>query len=454
MKSMLTRRDFLRRSALASASFFGATSLSLPSFAQESTSKRWYKGNLHMHNQWSDGTPFPEQAINWYKSRGWDFICPSDHNIFQSNNLQFDSHGSHPKLTPEERKAFEGETALWKPISCERVPNKLERRFVDAAIEELGAANVKVKEVNGMVFVRMTPFDELAEKFCEPEKFLMIPGYEHSANCKSGLAVHVNFIGVRQTFPYNKKIYDPAEQLRETFAKGKELFSSTPYLYTANHPMWRFYDVNPSALMANPYIRVFELLNNGVFREYKRRNDLWEPEKFWDVVNAWRASNDQELLLGMGSDDRHNYGGDSKGWTMVRSSKLEWNSLLESILAGDMYASNGLDFEDVSFDGKTLNVKVDVKEEGAYRIDFIGTRKDYDPTCKIVEVAQSATTPERKVEAYSDEIGIVLESVEGTEGSYTLKPDDLYVRAKVYKAGTDASQKWQTRPAAWTQPWR
>ena len=67
---------------------------------------------------------------------------------------------------------------------------------------------------------------------------------------------------------------------------------------------------------------------------------------------------------------------------------------------------------------------------------------------------ETETTPERKVEMYSDEIGVVLESVDGVEASYTLKSDDLYVRAKIYRANDDPNLRWKTKPAAWTQPYR
>lgn len=453
MKTYLTRRDFLRASALVAASSILPSSLTRRAFANEQQ-KRWYKGNLHMHNQWSDGVVLPEQAINWYKSRGWDFICPSDHNGFQKNELHFKSFGSKPQMTDEMIAAFEGETSLWKPIKNDLVKNKLERKYVDDAIEELGVENVKIKEVGGMTFVRMTPFDELEKQFVEPGKFLMIPGYEHTGSCVDGRAVHMNFIGVRESFPYNRKIEEPVEQLRETFVKGKELFGESPYLFTVNHPMWRFHDINPSALIANPFIRLFELTNNGIPAPFKRREDLWDPEKFWDVVNAWRATNDQQLLLGMGSDDRHDYTIASKGWTKVRAAKLDQNELFSSIMAGEMYVSTGLDFAELSFDGKTLNVKIDVKEEGEYKIEFIGTKKGYDPTCKIIEIEETETSPFRRVENYSDGVGVLFESIDGTEGSYTLKPDDLYVRAKIYRVDEDQTLKWRAKNAAWSQPCR
>jgi len=105
--------------------------------------------------------------------------------------------------------------------------------------------------------------------------------------------------------------------------------------------------------------------------------------------------------------------------------------LVHAIHSGDFYASNGLDFKDIQFDGKTLSVKIDVHEEGKYRILFLGTKKDYDPTSRVIEVAEGSRCPTRKIDIYSDGIGRVFETFEGTEGSYTLKPDDLYVRAKI-----------------------
>ena len=47
--------------------------------------KRWYKGNLHAHTFWSDGNAFPEEAVTWYKSRGYNFLGLSDHNMFQDD---------------------------------------------------------------------------------------------------------------------------------------------------------------------------------------------------------------------------------------------------------------------------------------------------------------------------------------------------------------------------------
>ena len=39
----------------------------------------WYKGNLHCHSTKSDGKLPPEGVVEWYKSRGYNFLSLTDH---------------------------------------------------------------------------------------------------------------------------------------------------------------------------------------------------------------------------------------------------------------------------------------------------------------------------------------------------------------------------------------
>ena len=48
-------------------------------------SQNWYRGNLHAHSYWSDGNTFPELAMYAYKANGYQFLCLSDHNAFQTD---------------------------------------------------------------------------------------------------------------------------------------------------------------------------------------------------------------------------------------------------------------------------------------------------------------------------------------------------------------------------------
>lgn len=449
MLSNLSRRDFLKTcstAAVAATLFDTASGFG----ANPTPQKRWFKGNLHMHNQWSDGQPLAPWAIDWYKSHGYHFVCPSDHNIFQADTLRFDGFGFNNQ--PSDLAAFKGETSLWKVISPSPGWPKLTQKNIDETIEKFGSDSVRTITVGGQTYVRMTTFAELEEQFVEPGKFLMIPGYEQTGGCHNGQQVHMNFINVREVFPYIQ-LEKPQEILEQTLAKGQEMYGSEDYLFIANHPLWRYYDFSPQDLIALPQIRLCELNNNDIDGRYDAHPAGWSPEKFWDVVNAHRAAHGQPLLLGMGSDDRHSYTSEPKGWCVVRAENLGVTELLAAIREGDFYASNGLDFTDIQFDGKTLAVKIDVQNEGRYRIEFIGTKKDYDPSSRVMEVEAGPRNPARKIDVYSDSIGVLLDTVEGTEGAYTLKSDDLYVRAKIVKVDQQPPADWQTRPAAWTQPY-
>ena len=41
----------------------------------------WYRGNLHTHSTNSDGRKSPEDAVNWYRDNGYDFMALTDHNV-------------------------------------------------------------------------------------------------------------------------------------------------------------------------------------------------------------------------------------------------------------------------------------------------------------------------------------------------------------------------------------
>ena len=47
----------------------------------ETDNRRWIKGNLHTQSYWSDGDEFPEMIRDWYKTKGYNFVGLSDHNI-------------------------------------------------------------------------------------------------------------------------------------------------------------------------------------------------------------------------------------------------------------------------------------------------------------------------------------------------------------------------------------
>jgi hypothetical protein len=75
----------LRLRALCAAGFALAIPAVLPAQRFESrelAGLRWFKGNTHTHTTESDGDSPPEVVAAWYKSRGYQFLVLSDHNVF------------------------------------------------------------------------------------------------------------------------------------------------------------------------------------------------------------------------------------------------------------------------------------------------------------------------------------------------------------------------------------
>lgn len=420
-------------------------------------SGEWYRGNLHCHSHWSDGNALPEYVVQFYKENGYHFLCLSDHNLFQSEKLNIREIFGY--TFPEtDAKAFEGETSTWKPVDGSGWA-RLTPQQVEQTANVCGKDSIISKQVGEKTYVRLKTFTELEKQFSEPGRFLMIPGYEQTGGCPDGRQVHMNFINVREPFAYLKENQTPTEMIRQTEAKGKELYGNLPegYLFIVNHPSWRYYDISPEALKELSHIRFFEIVNNSL--TFPPNEKGWTPEKFWDAVNAYRATHGQELLLGIGSDDRHGYNGQPpSGCMYVQADSLTIPALFEAIRKGDFYASLGIELEKVDFDAatKTLHVQVKAEEGVSYRIDFIGTKKGYAEKHEVIEVPAVEKTPARKIDVYSDEVGVVLKSIDGVEASYTLQEDDLYVRARVFipEKSKIGERSLLLRPCAWTQPVR
>ena len=456
----MKRRDFLRLSAAGAAGFVAASGRNNPLWPAEEPSKKaaakWYKGNIHAHSQWSDGKDLPEIVVDAYKKRNYDFFCLSDHNIIQSERLRFD--GFAMNYTPNDKKPFEGKTSFWKKVvPAEGWPN-LTEAHLQAARDRFGSDSVETLEADGNLYARMKTYAELNAQFGEPGKFLLLPGFEMTSP-----NLHVNLINVEEDFYLDDPDFESIAG--KSLDRAREIYGgkNRPWIMTVNHPLWQYYNIQPSTLIARPDLRHIELTNNNT--DYGLLPGAWTPESFWDVVNAYRAAHGEAPLYATGTDDSHGVFRTDylpfHGWMYVRSNELSAAALFDAMNRGDSYCSTGLELADVSFDGKTLAVKIAPRAQGEYRIEFVGTKKDYDGTAKTVDRPAEGNRPARKIEMYSPEIGRVLETADGLAASYTLKPDDLYVRAKAFRVGAGnvvVSSNNDVSPlandAAWTQPYQ
>ena len=441
--------------------------------ASAKAAPRFYRGMIHAHTCWSDGRALPEQAVAAYRDAGYDFFAITDHNRI----------GADPDRWIEVAPPKVG---VWPPKSLEpSVFEAYRAAFPDAEWRTTA---------DGKTEVRMRTFAETAARFNVPGRFLVMPGCEvtvatHDA---SGVRrdIHMNYVGLDALVPRAEKAYliewvkdtTISKTIRETKDEFDALAATggnPPSLFWVNHPHWQYYDVLPQDIIDNPDIRFFEVCNTG--GEWPAANPLPKDglsnDRLWDVVNATRCQRGEPLLYGLGTEDTHYYPGSGTShrsfigdaWIGVRAEELTPAALFDAMERGDFYAAGGFDLEDVRFDetSGTLSVAVPAKPGTAYTVKFITTKRGapLDPV-EIVDVASptSAQNVPRRIPIYSPEIGAVAKEVtfgtgEAVRASYTLAPDDLYVRARVEsdEPAVYPNPERHLHPLvkmAWTQPYQ
>ena len=391
----------------------------------------WYRGNMHMHSYWSDGAAFPEEAIDYYRSRGYQFICLSDHNLLQVNDKN------------------------WQEVGGKKVTAAAAEQYL-----KVYGDTADKKTEDSKDYLRLKTIWELKKQFDSDGKFLLVPSIEPSEKVGE-FQVHMNAINVKTPLPYKR-----GKNATETFdlnekalaAHGKEYSCET--LFMLNHPFWPYFDIQPDVLIALPQVRFYELSNGG--NTSKATPNWYSLEGFWDIVNAFRIAAGHPPVFGVATDDTHGYkapeGVDTlRGWVCVRAPKLDCDTLVQAMNRGDFYSSTGVTLKDVAFDAATgtLAVQVEPKADETYEITFTVTRADFDQTATPFDDPAADKKPARQGIKYSDTIGVTAKKVSGTSASYTMQPDDLYVRATV------TSSAKMPKPAlcgpwvytAWTQPY-
>lgn len=476
----MTRKGFLS-SLTAAAALSGCTSSKTARPGRGPRVSKWWKGMFHSHTCWSDGSAFPEQAIEWYRSRGYNFFSMSDHNVFAADVDHWltvsAKDGKYPTLNPMRinyRRGFPDQ----KMVEAYRRDWKAQERL---------SRNGNWSEI------RLKTYAECARLFNEKDRFLLVPAVEasHSVAYSQGPShqVHCNYMGVPDLLDLHRKqnwgwtgydvpLAEYIEKLRaDTQSKAEEL--GVPYIFMVCHPVWEWYDIPPEALVGAPDVRFFEVCNNGgAAPAAQLPKDGFDTDRFWDVVNAFRARRGQPLLYGVGVDDTHSYGcggghcGAGDSWIRVNSPELSMESLFSSMNKGDFVACCGLEPESVAFDRDDgrLDVSVAAKPGVAYTVRFIVTKKDFsEKPVKTFEVYRGKAGPKdgkkpsstRVINVYNEKVGMVVKTVEGRPGealsaSYEMAADDLYVRARIESPTEKPKSMCPLHPkcrVAWTQPY-
>jgi hypothetical protein len=401
MKRPALRLAPLFRLALGLGAALGASGLTAAD-----AEPRWFKGNLHTHSLWSDGDDYPEMIADWFKREGWHFLAMSEHNVLEEGTCWLEL----------------------KPPAV--VKGEVMQKGGGAALEK---------------YLRLKPLAEYRSLLEEPGRFLMIPGAEITSAWKRaktdttpemGGPVHLNVTNPRDLVA--KVEADNALEIMQRTVDAvlaQRAKTGQPMLLHLNHPNFVW------GVTAEELMQVV-------------------GEQFFEVYNGHPGVHNDGDATRLGTDDSHAYhtmilgkSNPGRGWVMVRARHLTAESIIAAMEAGDFYASSGVTLADVQRGGNSLAVEIKAEPGVTYVTKFIGTRRGYDPTSQLIPPANEAakkTLPHRR---YSKDVGAVLAEVTGPRASYTLKGDELYVRAKIIssKPKPNASVANEVE-CAWTQP--
>jgi hypothetical protein len=381
----------------------------LPIFCSAQQSTRWYKGNTHTHSYWSDGDDFPEMILDWYKTRDYDFIALSDHNVLA--NKEF-----------------------WKEIPSH--PFR-QRRFQEY-LAKYGEQWVTYRtDSDGKISVKLKTLDEFRPLFEEKGKFLIIKAEEVTDKFE-GKPIHMNAINI-QDLILPRGGNSVAEVMQNNLDAVWEQRERTGQLMFPhiNHPNFGW-AIKANDMMGLRGERFFEVYNGHPHVHNYGDSTTYGMEELWDNLLVRYLQDGKPPLYGLATDDSHHYleykvglSNPGRGWIMVRANELSPDAIIKAMESGDFYATTGVLLEELKTDKKRLSIEVAAKPGTHYTIQFWGAR------------ASTSNEKER----------VLLKEVKGTNASFRLTKKDLFVRAKII------SDTPQTNPfqdgdveTAWTQP--
>jgi hypothetical protein len=409
------------RTALVAATLVG--------FALSATAApSWFRGNLHTHSLWSDGDDYPEMVVEWYKTNGYHFLAISDHNILHDG-----------------RK--------WVSVTNAAATNAFVKYYA-----RFGPEWVQTRIEKGKFQVLLQPLWNYRPWFEEARRFVLIQSEEITDEFKKA-PIHMNATNLRDLIPPQKgtSVVDVIQRNVDAVLAQREI-TGLPMFPHLNHPNFGW------ALTAEDIVRIrgehfFEVYNGHP--EVRNYGDLKHAsvERMWDIILTQRLTqNPSDVLYCLAVDDAHNYhafgskkSNPGRGWVMVRAAALNAASIVEALERGDFYATSGVRLRDVRRSRTRLALTIEPEAGVAYRTQFIGTRRGYNPTS--TPVLGTNGQPLAVTRIYSRDIGTALAEVPGTAPSYTLRGDELYVRAKVISSKPKANPYAKGEvEVAWTQP--
>lgn len=315
-------------------------------------SKNVYKANLHCHTRASDGRATPETVKEEYKKRGYSVVAYTDHeHLFNYAHLCDDD-------------------------------------FIALNGVELGITGPKVDTISPLPSAKQVHINLYAK---DPECDVT-PFYSESRDWyKFEDLRHL----VKPIEPIERNVsHDGVNALVK---RAHEL----GFLVSLNHPNWSL--ITSEDYLGYKGFDFIEVHNTGCVRSGHHTDEA----AYNDIMKSG------ERIFCVATDDNHNAGGfegprtDSfGGWTMILADKLSYGDIINSLEAGDFYATTGPEIYSIELD--------DSGEEGIIKIE-----------CSPASKAYLITQGRRNARFFTEDESPF------TEATFKLYPQDVKFRIRV-----------------------
>ena len=119
----------------------------------------WYKGNTHTHTLNSDGDSTPDEVVTWYRSKRYQFLVLTDHNVLTSVDGLNALHGADEKFLvirgEEVTDAFSGKPLHVNGLDVDR---KVEPQHGSSIVEILQRNVTAIRAANGVPHINHPNF--------------------------------------------------------------------------------------------------------------------------------------------------------------------------------------------------------------------------------------------------------------------------------------------------------
>ena len=269
-----------------------------------SPNKKQFKANLHCHSVLSDGKKTPEELKQMYKAHGYDVLAITDH----------ERPHQHQAMNDDDFIMLTGYEAYIRP-------------------DQSGHYNRYAKEVHLNLFAR-DPFNETM--ICYNECYAK---YLRRDGALDGI------ITAGSTRPREFT----NEYIEEFVRTAKE----NGYIVAYNHPYWSMED--EADIIAHDCVFSMEMCNYSSFVT----NGIEYCGPLYDkILTAGKR------IFVHGADDNHNVmpedhpDNDSYGsFTMIMPEKFTYGAMIDAMEKGEMYASMGPVFNEISLEGDKLHIE-------------------------------------------------------------------------------------------------